>query len=154
MTNKTKYLLSGGLLLVSSAYAYYFFTKKNKDEKKSVLDTVTSNPKETAVAPVSTANNASIAAVPIAQQIPQDKAVFSTNSGYQKFGTGLIIQFGYSGKSVRFPIPFPNTCISVSSSTSRSNAGSLGFNHATAVTKTGFTQIIDGSFGYWIAIGY
>jgi hypothetical protein len=79
---------------------------------------------------------------------------FSTNSGYQKFPSGMIVQFGYSGKDVKFPIPFPNSCLSVSVTTNRGSSGSSGYNHATNVSLTGFTQILDGKNGYWMAVGY
>lgn len=57
-------------------------------------------------------------------------------SGYQKFPSGTIIQWGQIGtissgtnSSASFPIPFPNACLVV-------NAGIIG-NSAGATTETG-----------------
>lgn len=66
----------------------------------------------------------------------------------------MIIQFGFGGKDVKFPIPFPNACNSVSVTTNRGDMGSKGAGHAKNVSLTGFTQILDGSNGYWIAVGH
>jgi hypothetical protein len=139
MKKGQKNLIGGGILLLTAIGlgAYYYLQPKDKEANSNL-------------------NNAGAAKnmIPNIPTAPKDKAVFSTNSGYQVFGTGLIIQFGYSSKYVRFPIPFPNTCISAVASTNRGNAGSLGFNHVTDVTNRGMTAVLDGKLGYWMAMGY
>ena len=88
------------------------------------------------------------------QQYSGDNIYFGNSVGYQVFSSGLIFQFGNGDKDVKFPIPFPTACVSVSVSTNRGDMGSSGANHATNVNKTGFTQILDGKIGYWMALGY
>jgi hypothetical protein len=83
----------------------------------------------------------------------------TTQKHYQILPGGVIMQWGYqAGTSmttpVTFPIAFPNACRSVSVTTYRSSSGSNGYNHATSVTKTGFSMILDSAYdGFWIAFG-
>jgi hypothetical protein len=96
-----------------------------------------------------------IGAVTAGSVITNTGASFNTTRGYQKFSTGLIIQFGYqSGGTVTFPVAFPNKCISVTCSTERGGSGSRGYNHVHNVTKTGCSIVLDGSYGRWMAMGY
>jgi hypothetical protein len=155
MTSKTKLLLSGGILSAAIAGAYFYLKSTKNPETANSASNIPIPQEDGPVLATNTAQKSvTLPAIPVGSIASGDKAVFNANSGYQKFGTGLIIQFGYSGKAVTFPIEFPNKCMSVSVSTNRGNGGSLGFNHATNVTKKGFTQVLDGSYGYWIAMGH
>ena len=80
------------------------------------------------------------------------------NNGYVKFLNGLIIQWGTGSGNISFPIPFPNKCFSVTSS-SQHNAGwnedtvinnitNKGFISHLAAYGTGYTVSCN-----WIAIG-
>jgi hypothetical protein len=155
MTSKTKLLLSGGILSVAIAGAYFYLKSTKKPETANSASNIPVPQEEGSVSATNTTQKSvTLPAIPVGSSASGDKAVFNANSGYQKFGTGLIIQFGYSGSTVKFPIPFPNKCMSVSVSTARNSSGARGMNHATNVTKTGFTQVLDGSYGYWIAMGH
>lgn len=86
--------------------------------------------------------------------IPVDTFGFTSTRGWQKFQSGLIIQFGYTTQStVTFPITFPIKCMSVQCASIRSNSGSRGFNHVWDVTNSSFKAIIDSSTAYWVAFG-
>lgn len=75
--------------------------------------------------------------------------------GWTKLPNGLILQWGYSGGGVRFPIPFPNACISAVASTNRSDHGGGGYNHVYNLSRTGMSVVFDAPYvGYWFAIGY
>jgi hypothetical protein len=82
---------------------------------------------------------------------------FATN-GYQRFASGLIVQWGYSATNynVTFPITFPNACFFVSVTTNRSGTTAGGANYAKDITTVGFTATFDTSVdnGWWMAIGY
>lgn len=87
------------------------------------------------------------------------------SKGYQKFPSGLIIQWGTAaipasnnGVTVSFEIPFPNACFAVTGNTA---GGSV----TTDVATVGFGSITQSSFNMWttgagtpgitwIAIGY
>jgi hypothetical protein len=74
--------------------------------------------------------------------------------GYQRFPSGLILQWGYSSvwAAVTFPIAFPNAAFSVVS-TFRGSSHEHG---VTSVTTTGFSPTTNGNTSafYWFAVGY
>ena len=80
------------------------------------------------------------------------------NNGYIKFLNGLIIQWGTGSGNISFPIPFPNKCFSVTSSSQHNE----GWNEDTVInhiSRTGFvSHLARYGTGYtvscnWIAIG-
>ena len=80
------------------------------------------------------------------------------NNGYVKFLNGLIIQWGTGSGNISFPIPFPNRCFSVTSSSQHNE----GWNEDTVInhiSRTGFiSHLARYGTGYtvscnWIAIG-
>lgn len=80
-------------------------------------------------------------------------------NGYQKFPSGLIIQWGVgtfstSGLAITFPIAFPNGLYSVYTG---NNVSSNVFSTAVTVTSTGFTGYLNTGANancYWLAIGH
>ena len=80
------------------------------------------------------ANNQTVSTISLEALIPggesQGESGDSKGSGYQKFGSGIIFQwgrvteYGDQYKRVEFPIPFPTACISV---------------HATPIVNNGIT---------------
>jgi len=84
----------------------------------------------------------------------------STNfDNYAKLPGGLIIQWGHvydtsSPRTIAFPITFPNAVHSIVCSTNRSSSGSSGFNHVYDYKRNGCELILDGNYGFWIAIGH
>jgi hypothetical protein len=79
----------------------------------------------------------------------------STN-GYQKMSNGLIFQWSYltaGSTTYNFPTPFISQCFSIQITTKRSDAGSLGMNHANNLTTTQYFARIDGTNGWMFAIG-
>ena len=80
---------------------------------------------------------------------------FTTN-GYQKLSSGLIFQWAYltlGSTTYNFPIAFTSMCYSIHITTKRSDAGSLGMNHANSVTNTNYFARIDGTNGWMFAVG-
>ncbi|AIF54097.1 hypothetical protein [Pelosinus sp. UFO1] len=93
---------------------------------------------------------------------------FNAN-GYQKLGSGLIIQWGsltvpinQTSTSLTFPIPFPTACFQVQATIDYKSivSGTLAI-YATNITANGCTLIGDydvdsvtNSKGNWFAIGY
>ena len=78
---------------------------------------------------------------------------------YVKLPGGVILQWGHiydtsSPRYVAFPTQFPNVIHSVVCSTNRSNSGASGFNHVYNYDRNGVELILDGNYGFWIAIGY
>ena len=85
--------------------------------------------------------------------------VTTNYDNYAKLPGGLIIQWGHvydtsSPRSISFPITFPNAVHSIVCSTNRSSSGSSGFNHVFDYKRNGCELILDGSYGFWIAIGH
>ncbi|AIF51273.1 hypothetical protein [Pelosinus sp. UFO1] len=78
-------------------------------------------------------------------------------NGYQKFGSGLVMQWGsWSGATpttVSFPIPFPRACFSVS--IDNTSGGSYSLSGINITTKT-FDNSYPGMLfpASWIAFGY
>lgn len=84
--------------------------------------------------------------------------------GYQQFGNGLILQWGYAAVSanstaITFPLEFPTACINVSI-TARQDSDSGGLSSAPAVggtslATTGFTASTVSTWTgiYWTAVG-
>ena len=80
------------------------------------------------------ANNQTVSTISLEALVPggesQSESGDSKGSGYQKFGSGIIFQwgrvteYGDQYKRVEFPIPFPTACISV---------------HATPIVNNGIT---------------
>lgn len=101
------------------------------------------------------------------------KALFTagaskTQYGYQKFPSGVIMQWGMSGENVAnvtFPIAFPTACATVQitrgggiAANSTGSAG-VGASVITSMSNTGFSvdsviQSTDKSLVYYLAIGY
>ena len=101
------------------------------------------------------------------------KALFTagaskTQYGYQKFPSGVIMQWGMSGENVTnvtFPIAFPTACATVQitrgggiAANSTGSAG-VGASVITSMSNTGFSvdsviQSTDKSLVYYLAIGY
>ena len=87
------------------------------------------------------------------------------SNGYQKFPSGVILQWGfaqtpgYGTITVNFPIAFPHACFSITCSTNRTSSGSSGYNYVTILSASQFEATFDlqsngYSGGYWMAIGY
>ena len=91
-----------------------------------------------------------------------------TQYGYQKFPSGVIMQWGMSGENVTnvtFPIAFPTACATVQitrgGGTAANSTGSSGAGASviTSMSNTGFSvdsviQSTDKSLIYYLAIGY
>ena len=85
--------------------------------------------------------------------------VTTTYQSYVKLPGGVIMQWGHlydttGPQTVSFPTTFPNAVNSVVCSTNRVNAGSLGTNHVYNYDRAGCSLVLDGSHGFWIAIGW
>ncbi|AZS50200.1 hypothetical protein DM558_05155 [Entomomonas moraniae] len=94
--------------------------------------------------------------------LPKDEALLDTN-GYQKFPSGLIIQWGRvvlskSGTKVSFPIAFPNACHVLNCGSGENTSNSTEIMNITpgSLTKEGFIANVlpigDCTYSY-IAIG-
>ncbi|EPF6022504.1 gp53-like domain-containing protein [Escherichia coli] len=110
-----------------------------------------------------------------ANQIP-DMGMFSSSlsqmAGWQKFPSGLMIQYSRSGgtnieKPITFPVAFPNAVLSVAFGNRQSSFPSMGQSVViddSTVNRFGFTcrayafdkaSMIDSSSNFfWMAIGY
>jgi hypothetical protein len=80
---------------------------------------------------------------------------------YVKLPGGVIIQWGtvnqgttYGSKTVQFPTSFTTSISAAVCSTLRNNQGGSGFNHVHDVDKNGMQIVLDGTSGFWIAIGH
>jgi hypothetical protein len=78
---------------------------------------------------------------------------------YVKLPGGVILQWGHiydtsSPRYVAFPTQFPNVIHSVVCSTNRNSGGSNGYNHVYNYDRNGVELILDGNYGFWIAIGH
>ncbi len=83
-------------------------------------------------------------------------------NGYQKFASGLIIQWGFASSSVNlstqtvsFPLTFPNACLSVISNpqAASSSGGDVGYITVQSVSTSNFVTIYSCN-RYWAAVGY
>lgn len=94
-----------------------------------------------------------------------------TSSGYQKFGSGLILQWGYNEVNyssgvpvyIGYPIPFPTSIIAGVGSLSDNSAGfgpDIAYFFSSNTTNSSFETIFVSEGGYgiigirWIALGY
>jgi hypothetical protein len=82
-------------------------------------------------------------------------------SGYQKFASGMIMQWGNTNTATTsFPISFPTACLSITPSVQYNSTGAFAgiYQTVTAMTTTNFTlaAAFSGLPGvvYYIAIGY
>jgi hypothetical protein len=87
--------------------------------------------------------------------------VVNNKDSYVKLPGGVIIQWGsvnqgsgYGIKTVGFPTTFPTSVSSAVCSTLRTSAGGSGFNHVSNVDVSGMDILLDGTSGFWIAIGH
>ena len=87
--------------------------------------------------------------------------VVNNKDSYVKLPGGVIIQWGsvnqgtsYGIKNVGFPTEFPTSISAAVCSTLRNSAGGSGFNHVSNVDRNGMDIILDGTSGFWIAIGH
>ena len=117
-------------------------------------------------------NNQTVSTISLEELIPeggsQGEAGDSKGSGYQKFASGIIFQwgrvteYGDQYKRVEFPIPFPNACVSVHA-TPIVNSGITGnlvvSAHVGGIDNTGCSigttenGVVMGETS-WLAIGY
>jgi hypothetical protein len=90
-------------------------------------------------------------------------------NGYQKFPSGLIVQWGYTQANgttpqlvhVTFPIAFPHAAFIGLAVTKRSTSGAAGTGQVSSLTTSGMNVVYDSldglnnvtNGGYWIAIG-
>jgi hypothetical protein len=77
--------------------------------------------------------------------------------GYTKLPSGLILEWGYlqgDDGVYSFPYTFPTKCLSIVLSTNRTTSGSNGTNHAGNVTNSTFQAVLDGTNGWFFAVGY
>ena len=143
MNKKQQTILASTFLLIAVAGGVWYYFKKPKNTSLPLSNDNSSSDENL------TSKNTVNPIMPT----PKSKAVFTKDAGYQISEDGLITQFGYGGRNVVFPIPFPNKCYAVIPTTVRNSPGSRGFNHVTSVTNKGFSSIIDGNNGYWVAYG-
>ena len=85
--------------------------------------------------------------------------VVSNYDSYVVLPGGAIIQWGSisdatNPKTVVFPLTFPTSVSSVVCSTVRSSGGSDGTNHVYNIRRSRCDLVLDGSSGFWIAIGH
>ena len=118
------------------------------------------------------ANNQTVSTISLDALIPeggsQGESVDSKGSGYQKFASGIIFQwgriteYGDQYKRVEFPIPFPTACISVHATpiVNKGIAGKLVVSaHVGGIDNTGCSigttenGVVMGETS-WLAIGY
>lgn len=88
-----------------------------------------------------------------------DTNTVGTDRSYVVLPGGVILQFGSindstNPKRVNFLTTFPNSLLSAVCSTIRPTEGGSGFNHVYNLSRSGMDVIIDGQYGFWIAIGY
>lgn len=117
-------------------------------------------------------NNQTVSTISLEELIPeggsQGEAGDSKGSGYQKFASGIIFQwgrvteYGDQYKRVEFPIPFPNACVSVHATPIVNNGitGNLVVSaHVGGIDTTGCSigttenGVVMGETS-WLAIGY
>ena len=117
-------------------------------------------------------NNQTVSTISLAELIPdgasQGETGDSKGSGYQKFASGIIFQwgrvteYGDQYKRVEFPIPFPNACVSVHATPIVNNGitGNLVVSaHVGGIDNTGCSigttenGVVMGETS-WLAIGY
>lgn len=117
-------------------------------------------------------NNQTVSTISLEELIPeggsQGEAGDSKGSGYQKFASGIIFQwgrvteYGDQYKRVEFPIPFPNACVSVHATpiVNSGIAGNLVVSaHVGGIDNTGCSigttenGVVMGETS-WLAIGY
>jgi hypothetical protein len=101
---------------------------------------------------------------PIVTVTAQSFAAGNNNiQGYQRFNTGLIMQWGYisttgvnNGPSGPFnlPIAYPNRHMSCVISSDRSNTGGQGMNHVYSLSLTQFYCVKDSGGALYISMGY
>lgn len=82
-------------------------------------------------------------------------------SGYEKFPSGLIIQWGSfkastAGVAITYPIEFPNGRLSIALSHKQKAGGKVASMAADGGTKAGcsITSSVNSAYGTYIAIGY
>ena len=87
--------------------------------------------------------------------------VVNDKDSYVKLPGGVIIQWGSVNqgtnpgiKNVGFPTQFPTSVSSAVCSTIRASAGGSGYNHVSNVDRNGMDIVLDGTYGFWIAIGH
>ena len=113
-------------------------------------------------------NSTLIATDAFVQAVANPGASLGTN-GYQKFPSGLIVQWGFSaasvasspGVTVNFPIAFPNAAFSVVGSVYWNTASNIVTVRGLSTTQATFDVANGGSGGlvsgpqvYWYAIGH
>ena len=117
-------------------------------------------------------NNQTVSTISLAELVPegesQGESGDSKGSGYQKFASGIIFQwgrvteYGDQYKRVEFPIPFPNACISVHATpiVDKGITGELvvsahvgGMDNAGCSIGTTENGVVMGETS-WLAIGY
>ena len=88
-------------------------------------------------------------------------SVGNNTDSYVTLPGGVIIQWGgvsqgtgYGSKTVGFPTTFPTSVSAAVCSTLRNNQGGSGFNHVHDVDRSGMQIVLDGTDGFWIAIGH
>jgi hypothetical protein len=134
----------------------------------SVASAASATSASTATTQAPGTSNTTIATTAFVEQATDPGHCLAAN-GYQKFASGLILQWGYAHNSVNqftttFPLAFPAACFAVvSTSKINSNSTTIGANVVDSLTTTGFlgnwhqinTGPDTGDFGgYWIAIGH
>ena len=117
-------------------------------------------------------NDRTVSTISLAELVPegasQGETGGSKGSGYQKFASGIIFQwgrvteYGDQYKRVEFPIPFPNACVSVHATPIVNNGitGNLVVSaHVGGIDNTGCSigttenGVVMGETA-WLAIGY
>ena len=89
---------------------------------------------------------------------PGVTTVGNTDS-YAVLPGGTIIQWGSiddasNPKTVVFPVTFPTSVSSVVCSTVRNSGGSDGTNHVYNIRRSQCDLVLDGRYGFWIAMGH
>ena len=102
-------------------------------------------------------------AVSLQSSVTTDTAPGVTTVGntdsYAVLPGGTIIQWGSisdatNPKTVVFPVTFPTSVSSVVCSTVRSSGGSDGTNHIYNIRRSQCDLVLDGQYGFWIAMGH
>jgi hypothetical protein len=83
----------------------------------------------------------------------------SNTDSYAVLPGGTIIQWGSiddstNPKTVVFPVTFPTSVSSVVCSTVRNSGGSDGTNHVYNIRRSQCDLVLDGRYGFWIAMGH